>query len=231
MKIGFSGIDWLAEGKAKYDDPRVKALVEKDQPKKVTPYYVEFIQNEFVHCDSIVLTEERLLDVLIPDIEKCETRFERSETTDEKLLMQRCLEYMEKETPLCDGAFNEKESDLLVQLNLISFKPVVRIDSTVNDVTTLIQLVLEKSEKVFFYTSGPKEVHAWIVNKGSDIITCAAKIHTDLARGFIKGDIVHFEDYLNCHNFNDCRKKGVVDVVDRDYTIEDGDIVEIRFNV
>jgi ribosome-binding ATPase YchF (GTP1/OBG family) len=67
-----------------------------------------------------------------------------------------------------------------------------------------------------------KEVHAWQVPEGSDIVTCAGRIHTDLARGFIKGDMAGFEDFLKCHNWNDCQRKGLVKVVDRDYIIKPG---------
>jgi ribosome-binding ATPase YchF (GTP1/OBG family) len=84
---------------------------------------------------------------------------------------------------------------------------------------------------MFFYTSGPKESHAWLVEKGSEIIACAEKIHSDLARGFIKGDVVCFEDYMNCHNFNDCKSKGLARLVDRDYIVQPNEIIEIRFNV
>jgi ribosome-binding ATPase YchF (GTP1/OBG family) len=47
----------------------------------------------------------------------------------------------------------------------------------------------------------------------------------------IKGDVVSYDDYLQCHNFYDGRKKGLVKVVDRDHIVEDGGVIEIRFNV
>lgn len=103
--------------------------------------------------------------------------------------------------------------------------------NTAKDTNDMISDVLEKAGMMFFYTSGPKESHAWLVEKNSDIVTCAGKIHTDLARGFIKGDIVEFDDYMSAHNFNDCRTKGFVKVVDRDFIVPDGSVIEIRFNV
>ena len=84
---------------------------------------------------------------------------------------------------------------------------------------------------MFFYTSGPSETHAWIVPIGSDIVFCASKIHSDLARGFIKGDVVSYDDYMNCHNFNECKSKGVAKMVDKDYIVKSNEIIEIRFNV
>ncbi len=62
-------------------------------------------------------------------------------------------------------------------------------------------------------------------------MTCAGKIHSDLARGFIKADIVSYEDFLQVYNMQEARSKGLVKLVDRDYTIQEGDIIEIRFNI
>ena len=84
---------------------------------------------------------------------------------------------------------------------------------------------------VFFYTAGKKEVHAWPVPEGADIVSCAGKIHSDLARGFIKADIVSYQDLIGVHNLQEARSKGLVKLVDRDYAIRPGDVVEIRFNI
>ena len=229
MKIGFTGIE-LPEGKVKYKDSRMDILVEKHQPKKITPFYVEFIKDEFTKSEAIVIPENHALDLLILDIEKCETRLERCETEEEKILMRKCLEYLEKEVPLCDGDFSASEHEQLKRFAPTSYKPVALADSASSE-NEIIRQTLIKANIIFFYTAGPKEVHAWPVEKNSDIVTCAGKIHTDLARGFIKGDVVSFDDYTQCHNFNDGKKKGLVKVVERDYIIQDGDIIEIRFGV
>lgn len=229
MKIGFTGID-LPEGKTKYKDEGLIALEMKDKPKKVSPFFAEFIRDEFVQSDVIVIHESNILDLLILDMEKIEARLARSTDDEEKALMAKCLENLENEIPLCEVEFNEEEEKILNAIAPCSFKPVVKIGDNV-DANTIITLALEKADYMFFYTSGPKESHAWLVKKGSDIITCAAKIHNDLARGFIKGDVVSFEDYMKCHNFNDCKSKGLVRLVDRDYIIQPNEIIEIRFNI
>jgi ribosome-binding ATPase YchF (GTP1/OBG family) len=229
LKIGFTGIA-LQEGKVKYRNERMDVLVQKDRPKKVAPYYVELVKDDFAQTEALIVPENALLDLLIDDLEKCEARIERSDDETEIELMKKCIEYLEKEIPLCDVQFTEVERAQLRGLSLLTFKPVVKAgDAT--DENMLIRQALEKAGIIFFYTSGPKEVHAWPVPKGSDILTCAGRIHTDLARGFIKGDVASYQDYLQCHNFNDGRKKGLVKVVDREHIIEDGDVVEIRFNV
>jgi ribosome-binding ATPase YchF (GTP1/OBG family) len=229
LKIGFTGID-LPEGKTKYRDETLIALEGKDKAKKVAPFFAEFIKDEFVQSDAIVVPKSNILDILILDIEKIETRLSKLDDGDEKVLMTKCLEQLEQETALCDVDFNDEEIEIMVTTAPISFKPVVQIEGS-EDINTIIALALEKANYMFFYTSGPKESHAWLVEKGSEIIACAEKIHSDLARGFIKGDVASFDDYMNCHNFNDCKSKGLAKLVDRDYIVQPNEIIEIRFNV
>jgi len=229
VKIGYTGLS-LPEGKVKYGDTRMDALVAKCRPKKITPFYIEFIKNDFVQTEVIVISKGAILDLLILDMEKCETRIMRSEDPGEKELMKKCISSMEDETPLRECAFSDSEQAWLRKLDLVSLKPIVQIIDT-TEVNDVITQSFEKADMIFFYTAGPQEVHAWPVRKDSDIVTCAGKIHTDLARGFIKGDVAGYDDFLQCHNFNDCRKKGLVKVVDRDHIVRSGDIIEIRFNV
>jgi len=229
MKIGISGLE-LEGGKVKYEDPRLDQLVEKCKPKKVAPYYLEFVEDEFVNVDAIVVSAEKLLDILIMDMEKLETRLERSEDESEKALLKRCLENLENEVPFCDMEFDDLESETIVAIQPVTLKPIVSLPEE-PEVKEIIEKVFEKSELIFFYTAGEKEVHAWDIKKGSEIIACAGKIHSDLERGFIKGDVMSFEDFMASHNFNEGKKNGLVKVVDKDYVINPNEVIEIRFNV
>jgi hypothetical protein len=229
MKIGYHACN-VPEGKFKYNDPRMKLLVEKCNPKKVSPYYVEFIRDEFTQCEAIVISKESILDLLIHDIEKVEGRLERSVDECEKTLLARCMSALETETPLCDLELDGADRESLQSMSMLSAKPVVVLEKD-EETDRVIERCLDRAGFVFFYTTGPKEVHAWQVPKEADIVTCAGKIHTDLARGFIKGDIASFDDYMSCHNWTECQKKGLVKVVDRDYKIQPGDVIEIRFAV
>lgn len=220
----------LEEGKVKFADSKLETLVKKHEPKKVSPFYVEFLKGDFERADVILAGEEDLIDLLIQDTVKCENRLLRCEDDSEQSLLKRCLTYMEDEIPLCDANLTELEREQLFILQLISLKPVILVQN-IDDLNDLIQKSIDRAGIIFFYTAGPKEVKAWPVSKGSDMITCAGKIHSDLARGFIKGDVVSFEDYTRHHNFNDCRNKGVVRMVDRNHIVEDGNVIEIRFNV
>ena len=175
-------------------------------------------------------SRDRVLDLLILDMDKLETRRERTADETEKQLLDRCLKILENEQPLCDAEFPPAEAAMLKGLAPLSLKPTLIIDGE-TDVNGIIGRMLAKAGMVFFYTVGKKEVHAWPVRREADIVTCAGEIHTDLARGFIKADVVHYEDFANVFNMQEARTKKLVHLVDRDYHIQAGDIVEIRFNV
>lgn len=229
MKICSIGFD-LPEGKVKYQDERVITLDQKLSPKKITPFYVEFTGDDFSHCDGFLVARERVWDLLILDMEKLEARRDRSGDAAEKELLEKCLDYLEREVPLCDAGFTEAEMSLLKTLAPLSLKPTL-ILAEAPELNDAITMILKKSGIIFFYTADKKEVHAWPVQRDSDIVTCAGKIHSDLARGFIKADIVNYSDFLQVYNMQEARSKGLVKLVDRDYTIHEGDIIEIRFNI
>ena len=230
MKIAFTGVS-LPEGKVKYEDPILKELEEKFEPKKVSPYFFEFIKDGYDSSSAIVIARDSILDLLILDMEKIENRIERVDDDTEKIFLKKCISFMEDETPLCDLEVSDAENAILAELAPESFKPTLIIDSDPEDVNALIRDAMNKADVMFFYTAGKPEVHAWFVNKGDDIVTCAGKIHSDLARGFIKAEIVNIKDYSEAHNLNDARTKGLSNLVDRDYIIQEGDVIDIRFNV
>jgi len=89
-------------------------------------------------------------------------------------------------------------------------------------------MALEESGTMLFYTAATNEVHSWHIKKNATIFECAAKIHTELAKGFVKGDVVSFDDLMDCHNMKDAISKGVAKLVDKDHIVCPGDIIEIR---
>ncbi len=169
MKIGYSDVA-LPEGKVKFSDIRMDGLVNKCQPKKITPFYVECIPEEYIKVDIIIVSPDTVLDVLINDIEKCEARLERSENEIEKSLMKKCIGNLEHETPLCDGEFNENEYELLYKLGPYSLKPVLLITGECG-INEMIGMAVKKAGIIFIYTAGPKEYHAWPVEKRYKIVT------------------------------------------------------------
>jgi GTP-binding protein YchF len=82
-----------------------------------------------------------------------------------------------------------------------------------------------------FLTAGPKESRAWTIKKGSTAPQAAGVIHTDFERGFIKAEIVSFDDLVRAGSMAEAKAKGRVRIEGKDYVMADGDVVEFRFNV
>ena len=82
-----------------------------------------------------------------------------------------------------------------------------------------------------YLTAGPKESRAWTVPKGAKAPQAAGVIHTDFERGFIKAEVISFADLVETGSVAEARSKGKARMEGKDYTMQDGDVVEFRFNV
>lgn len=82
-----------------------------------------------------------------------------------------------------------------------------------------------------FLTAGPKESRAWTIKKGTKAPQAAGKIHSDFERGFIRAEIVNYDNLIECGSFNAAKDKGLVRSEGKEYVIQDGDVVLFRFNV
>ena len=85
---------------------------------------------------------------------------------------------------------------------------------------------------ISFFTSGSDEVRAWTLHNGANAVDAAGAIHSDLARGFIRAQVVSYDDFIaNNASIANCRDKGVLRLEGKEYIVKDGDMIEIRFNV
>ena len=84
---------------------------------------------------------------------------------------------------------------------------------------------------ISYLTAGKPEVRAWTIKKGTKAPQAAGKIHTDFERGFIRAEVVSFNDLMECGNMVTAKEKGLVRSEGKEYVMQDGDIVLFRFNV
>ena len=82
-----------------------------------------------------------------------------------------------------------------------------------------------------FLTAGPKESRAWTIRKGATAPEAAGVIHTDFQKGFIKAEVVHYDDLVAAGSMAEAKAAGKVRIEGKDYVMQDGDVVEFRFNV
>ncbi len=95
----------------------------------------------------------------------------------------------------------------------------------------VIRLSYELLGLISFFTAGPDETRAWTIPDGSDAVAAAGAIHSDLARGFIRAEVVQVEDLLALGSMAEARRNGKLRSEGKSYRVRDGDVIEVLFNV
>lgn len=97
--------------------------------------------------------------------------------------------------------------------------------------TMVLRGIFELTDFITFYTCDEKEVHAWLLKRGSDAVEAAGTIHTDLARGFIRAEVMSTDDLLRLGSEKEVRAAGLHRTEGKDYIVRDGDEIVIKFSV
>lgn len=94
-----------------------------------------------------------------------------------------------------------------------------------------IRAAYELLDQISFLTTGEDEVRAWTIKRGTTAVKAAGKVHSDIERGFIRAEVVHYDDFLHCGSEAKCREAGKLRLEGKEYVVRDGDIIHFRFNV
>jgi ribosome-binding ATPase len=95
----------------------------------------------------------------------------------------------------------------------------------------LINAVFRHLGLMTFYTAGEPEAHAWPLRSGASALEAAGRIHSDIARGFIRAEVVSYEDFAALRSDAKVKEAGKLRLEGKDYVMRDGDIIHIRFKV
>ena len=95
----------------------------------------------------------------------------------------------------------------------------------------MIRLSYDVIGQISFFTVGDDEVRAWEIRRNTIAQKAAGKIHTDLERGFIRAEVVAYDDLVDCGNLGEARKRGLLRQQGKEYVVKDGDILDVLFNV
>jgi len=114
----------------------------------------------------------------------------------------------------------EEAADFLTEFNIAA-----------SAMDRVIQHSYEFLDLISFFTIGKKEIKAWTIKKGTAAVDAAEVIHTDMKRGFIRAEVVSFDDLMQAGSYADARKNGTVRLEGKTYSVQDGDIIFFRFNV
>lgn len=229
MKIAVVGLD-LPLGKKNLTDDRLDKLKDIFHSPKVTFIQIEFVDPTHIKdSDGILCEAEAKLDLIISDLEIVENRL--LDVPNNNLFL-RCKESLEKEILLNEVPLSEEDKNLLLNLNLITLKPITLVDKkNLAAVAEIIRSVYANCGMISFFTVNEKELRAWPVKTGTTVYEAAGHIHSDIQRGFIKAEVINYEELIKSGGLNQAKGKGLVRLEDKGYIVRDGDLIQIRFNV
>ncbi|MGB2875469.1 MAG: DUF933 domain-containing protein [Gaiellaceae bacterium] len=205
--------------------------------------------------------ESLRLELLVADRDHVERRLERVRTQaksgdprlkEEVASLEQVLAHLEAERPLSDypGALPQ-------ELEPLTTKPLVAIENGPGGIdlkleaelaelppeeaaefregTPALQEILrrlfETADLITFFTANENEARAWTLRRGSTALDAAATVHTDLARGFIRCEVIGWSDLVESGSRADAARRGLQRVEGKTYVVEDGDVLNVRFNV
>ncbi len=115
--------------------------------------------------------------------------------------------------------FTEKEKE--------DFRKAAGLDP--RGLSGLLELCLKNLSVIQFFTIKGEETRAWLIPSGTTVLNAAGKIHSDMKNGFIKAEVLHYNDFIKVHGFSQAQQAGLAKVEGKDYCVKDGDIVLIKF--
>lgn len=86
-------------------------------------------------------------------------------------------------------------------------------------------------DQICFFTAGPKESRAWVIQRGTKAVRAAGKIHSDIERGFIRAEVYKYDDLVALGSYKEVQEKGLIYLEGKDYEVKDGDVIYFRFSV
>jgi hypothetical protein len=228
MKIAVIGTD-LPLGKKNLSDDRLDKLKDMFHSPKVTFIQLELEdQSHIKDADGILCDKSAKLDLILQDLEIIEHQLSGEEN---KTLFLRSKEALEKETILNEVPFSEDERKLLLNINLITLKPITFTDKeNLAPAPKIIRDAYTNCGMISFFTVNEKELRAWAIKKGTTAYEAAGTIHSDIQRGFIKAEVVGFEELIKSGGLNQAKAKGLTRLEDKGYIVRDADLLQIRFS-
>ncbi len=133
-----------------------------------------------------------------------------------------------KDIIICSAKI-ESELNQLEEDDKLLFMQDAGINKLIRDI--LPERIIKSLNMDVFYTANEREAHAWLIESGTKAIESAGKIHSDIARGFIRAEVIHYDDLIALGSEKRARESGKLRSEGKDYIVKDGDVILFRFNV
>jgi hypothetical protein len=233
MKICLYGMPGATAGRAMLKDPRLDAahkLVEADK-KAYAPVDIVPGEEGLNEAEAIVATMDSVTDLLIQDLEFVETRLGRAASDAERAVLQRMQVELEASRPLSACGFGEADWAAVAASGFITRKPtIVASPEEAQYVDPLLLRAFAAAGYICFLTVGGKENRAWPIRKGLTAWEAGGAIHTDIQKGFIRAEIIGYEDFITAGGETQAKRAGKLRLETKQYVMQDFDVTNFRFN-
>ncbi|NSW93655.1 MAG: redox-regulated ATPase YchF [Bacteroidales bacterium] len=144
-------------------------------------------------------------------------------------MVKKALEGRDTEVLIIAGALEAEIAELDKPEDRIEFLRDAGLEEP--GVNKMVRAAYKMLNLLTFFTVGPKEIRAWTIKKGMTAPQAAGVIHSDLERGFIRAEVMKYHDFVTLGSEHACKEAGKFFIEGKNYVVEDGDILHIRFNV
>lgn len=230
MKIGILGLEDFGIGKKLLPDARLEKLEKIFHPPKTTPIYLEFIDSKLEEAEGLLIERDFQLDLVLKDLERIEGLLSKA-SQDKRELLSRCKNHLEKEEFLAEITLDDKEIIQLKNWGLLTLKPYLIVEKENISFSNLILEIYQKVGRISFFTVNERELRAWSIKRGLTAYEAAGIIHSDIKRGFIKAEVIGYEDLIRAGSLNRAKAEGLLRLEDKDYVVKDADLIKFRFSL
>ena len=232
MKIALFGISEIKLGKHNLKDPRLDQADKLVEADKKTYAQVDIIgESELLDADAILALTENKADLILKDLEFVETRLGRDPQPSERTALEKIKGLLEGEQFLAGAGLSDEERQAVAAHNFITSKPIsVATSEELQDSDSLLVRAFRESGYISFLTVGGKENRAWPIRNGITAWEAAGTIHTDLQKGFIRAEIIGFDDFIAAGGETQAKRAGKQRLETKQYLMQDYDLVNFRFN-
>jgi hypothetical protein len=231
MKIALVGVTGVPLGKHKVRDPRLDQadkLVKADS--KVYAAVDVVGEEEASTADALVVSAEGRFELVVKDLEFAETRLERNPPAPEKAVLEKIKAHLEGEGLVAEAGLTPEELRLIESHAFVTAKPIVVAEAAdVEAFDSFLVRVVRASGYISFLTVGGDENRAWLIRNGATAQEAGGAIHTDIQKGFIRAEIIAWDDLLAAGGETAAKHANRMRVETKSYVMQDYDVVNFRF--
>ena len=232
MKICLFGIPGIKLGAHNVKDPRFDQTDKLVEADKKTYAQVEIVGEEgALEADAIVVLRDNRADLILRDLEFVETRLSREPLEAEKVVLNKITPLLESEQFVFNAGLSKEELQAVAAHSFYTNKPITVAETAeLESPDRLVLRAFQESGYICFRTVGGKENRAWPIRKGTSAWEAAGTIHSDLQKGFIRAEIIGFEDFIQAGGETQAKRAGKQRLETKQYVMQDYDLVNFRFS-